>query len=179
MTTPNFLTGAPQGDPARSPVAVLGHPQGGTGTSQTPAAPAAVKPANPTATTATALKMMGCGSDVTHPSVYTPASSGKVLVTVTGWVQVATGAVAGTLGARYGTGAAPANGDAVTGTRFGTLTDPTDLPPTTAQGTPFTFTDILTLTAGVQAWFDVAAATANASDAVSLTNVTFTFVETS
>lgn len=154
MTYPTIMSGTPSGDASRTPATVVPRAQGGTGVTTTPSAPASFTPANPTATSSASLVM-------------------------TGVAAIATALVAETIGARFGTGVAPANGAAVTGTRFGTLGDPTVEAAAVGQGLPFTFTAVLTLVAGTTYWFDVALATANASDAASVTNVGMSFAETS
>lgn len=70
-----------------------------------PAASASFQPSNPTGTVSlNTLVMMGLGSTV----VYTPASTGIVIVTLGGWTNIATAANIITAGARYGTVAGPA-----------------------------------------------------------------------
>lgn len=137
-----------------------------------PAAAANTKPANPASTVSTTLVMMGCAV------AYTPASSGKVAVTVTGQATTATAAVSLTLGGRYGTGGAPANGAAVTGTRFGAAADYAVTPPGIGVGVPFCLTDVLALTPGTAYWLDLALSTSAAADAASLSNLSVTISET-
>lgn len=178
MTYPNVLTGNQfQGDTGRIPPTVVPRTQGGTGVNTTPAASTAFHPANPAATSSTSLVMMGLGSTCQ----FTPASSGKVAVTVTGFAQIATAAVPETVGARFGTGAAPANGAAVPGgaTRFGAVGDQAVQPAAVGQGVGFSFTDVLQLVAGTTYWFDLALLTSAGADAASVTNVSMSFVETS
>ena len=138
-------------------------------------ASASATPANPTATASTSLKMMGLGSSC----ALTPGSSGTVLVTVTGEVTTATAVVTATWGGRYGTGAAPANGAAVSGTRFGAAADLSTQAQAAGAGVPFALTALLSLTPGTAYWFDIALDTANASDSASVTNISFTAVEIS
>lgn len=77
---------------------------------------ATFSPTNPTGTTSTAaLVMMGIGSTVTM----TPATSGNMLILLTTQTQDSTANQACIGQIRYGTGAAPANGAAVTGTGVG------------------------------------------------------------
>ena len=137
-------------------------------------APAAASaPSNPTATSSTTLKMMGLAEAFT-PSNQSP----QVLVIITGVAATATGAQTVTVGGRYGTGTAPANAAAVTGTRFGPASDAVAGPgAAAAAGIPFTITDVLTLSPGVAYWFDLAVATGNASDAASVTAVKVVTVE--
>jgi hypothetical protein len=139
------------------------------------AAPVNVKVAAPASTVSTTLVMMGCGTT----AAYTPASSGLVYVQVTGAVNIATSTTNVLIGPRYGTGTAPANGAAVTGTRFSWSADDGLRPGSTGAngGATLALGDLLSLTPGVPYWFDVAIATQNGSDAASLVNLSFTFME--
>jgi len=129
-------------------------------------------PANPTAIGNTSLKMAGLAQ------AFTPSGSGQVLVIVTGTAATATAAQAITLGGRYGTGSAPANAAAVTGTRFGGATDQTLGPASAAAaGIGFALTAVLQLAPGVAYWFDLALATANAGDVVSASSVGMSIIE--
>jgi len=137
------------------------------------AAPAVFAPANPGSTASATLVMMGLGSTCT----YTPTGKGKVLVGVTGVYTNLTAAANVNIGPRYGTGTAPANGVAVTGTRFGGAADVecgSSLSPVTR---PFAFTDVLSLTAGTAYWFDLGLSTTNIADAADVLNVSMTFTE--
>lgn len=143
-----------------------------------PAVSLVTKPTAPAATTSVTLVMMGLGTNATGtPAVITPTGTGLVQVTITAQVTTATAAVSLTYGGRFGTGAAPANGTAVTGTRFGSAGDPTTTPNGISVRVPISFTDIVTLTPGIAAWFDLALATSNAADAASVNNVSVTLVE--
>ena len=137
------------------------------------AAPVTVKPAAPAATASLTLVMMGLGATC----AYTPSVSGVVLVAVTGYLQVATAVASLQVGCRYGTGTAPVNGAAVTGTRFGALGDPQLRPAAVGVPTAFAFTEVLSLVAGTAYWFDLALLTGNAADAASVTNISMTFAE--
>jgi hypothetical protein len=139
------------------------------------AAPAGFTPANPTATASTTLVMMGLGSTC----AYTPTGSGLVLVNVTGYGFINTTLTFMTVGARYGTGTAPVNGAAVSGTRFGAVGDPQIRGNNTGtnNSTAFAFTALLTLTPSTAYWFDIAAATNNAADTAQIQNVSMSFVE--
>ena len=112
-------------------------------------------------------------------AAFTPSNAApQVLVIITGVAATATGAQTVTVGGRYGTGTAPANAAAVTGTRFGPAADAVVGPAAAAAaGVPFTVTDVLTLSPGVAYWFDLAVATGNASDAASVTSVKVVTVE--
>lgn len=130
-------------------------------------------PANPASTRLTAPVMMGLGL------AYTPAASGVVLATVTGLFSTLTVNVSAQLGARYGTGPAPVNGDPPRGSRWGT--GASDWPITASQlvsaAVPFTMTQILWLVPDTAYWFDLSLATSNAVDAAQVTNVVASFTE--
>jgi hypothetical protein len=122
--------------------------------------------------------MMGMGSTL----VYTPQGSGNVEISLTFFGNTAAGTAGVTVGPRYGTGgagSAPANGVAVTGTRFGGAIDPGSHTGGTGSGggSAFAFTDILALTPGTAYWFDVAILTSNVADAASIVNVSANFKE--
>lgn len=142
----------------------------------TPAAPVNVKPADPTSTASTSLVMMGCGSSCS----YTPQSSGLVTVTVTGWATTLTAVTVFTVGARYGTGTAPANGTAdnlSSWHRFGANGDPTPRPPVLTAYVAIAFTDVLQLVAGTTYWFDFALATGTAGDNAQIKQISMSFAE--
>ncbi len=107
-------------------------------------------PGDPTGTaTASPGVMMGLSAMIT------PAVSGRVQITVTGTIANATAIGDGAdARLRYGTGAAPANGDAVSGTTAGGLVK--YVASTTAGKVPFALSAIVTgLTVGVAYWIDV------------------------
>lgn len=136
------------------------------------AASAAFKPANPAASASITLVMMGIGAI----AAYTPASSGKVLIMVTCDHQTATAGVNNSVAGRFGTGVAPVNGAAVTGTRFGGSQDAV-LGANTGTNRVFACIDILSLVAGTAYWFDLAASTTNAADSVTITNISVVIIE--
>jgi hypothetical protein len=140
-----------------------------------PAASAGFTPSNPTATSSTTLVMMGLGSTI----AYTPTGTGRVLITISGTFQIATGVQFGTLGGRYGTSTAPNNGTAVSGTRFGASTDQTLRPAATGAngGLGWCLTAVIALTPSTAYWFDIALSTNNASDAASIQAVGCSIVE--
>jgi hypothetical protein len=153
-----------------------------TGTGSVSAAPAWVKvaspasftPGDPASTTSATLVMMGLGSTCT----YTPAGTGHVLVNVTGGASTLTSSVTGVFGGRFGTGTAPANGTAVTGTRFGSAADiqfKSNGVPATVQS--FALTAVLSLTPGTAYWFDIALDTGTPADAAEVKGMAMTFVE--
>ena len=130
-------------------------------------------PSNPAGTVSATAVMMGLGTTC----VFTPKNTGKVRVTMCGTWYTAGTAVAGIFGGRYGTGTAPANGVASTGTRFGTGTsDSTPKTASTGNGMFFSITDILSLAAGTAYWFDLAEASA-AGDTTETGNIVCTIDE--
>jgi hypothetical protein len=76
------------------------------------------QPTIPTATTSTSFVMMGLGAQGT-PCRITPVVTGKVEFSISGNMGNATNADIGTFVFAYGTGTAPANGAAATGTTPG------------------------------------------------------------
>lgn len=162
--TKNFLTqtgtGSVSAAPAWGTIAAGDLPAATTGAQgaiKLPAASASFKPTNPTGTASTTEVMMGMGSTI----AFTPNSSGKVIVTVCCIVNISAGAANQVqVGGRFGTGTAPANAAAVTGTVFGPTSDPNIRVNNVSAsvGTPYTVTDRLSLTAGTAYWFDLAVA---------------------
>jgi hypothetical protein len=160
------------------PVAVSGTPAAGSvlaGTSGTAAqwgaAPAASSPGAPATTTSVTQVMMGLAAS------FTASGSGRVLVTCTATVRTQTAQTTVTVGGRFGTGTAPVNGAAVTGTVFGPAADPVIQGSGAGSFTTFAVSDVLVLTPGQANWFDLAIATGNVADAAGAANVKFTFVE--
>ena len=139
----------------------------------TQAHPAAFHPSNPTPTASASLVMMGLGSTC----AYTPAASGRVLANVTGLYLTATTAVGMSVGAYYGSGSAPSNSAAQSGSLFGGSAPASVHASSTTSSTPFAFTDVLALTPSTAYWFDLALSTTNASDSAQVTNVSMTFAE--
>jgi hypothetical protein len=134
-----------------------------THSSPFPAASVAAKPANPTGTTSITAVMMGLGSSIT----FTPAGTGIVKITLTTLVQITAGSAGSvTVSGRYGTGSAPANAAAASGTTFGPATDPAVRVNTAAAGvgTPHTITDRLALTPSTPYWFDLAITSPGSGD---------------
>lgn len=130
-------------------------------------------PVSPSATGSTSLVMMGLGGTFT----ITPASSGTVQATINGQLTTATGVATISYAPRFGTGGAPANGAAVTGTNFGAVGTFTTQAPATNANVPMSITGLVTLTPGTAYWFDLALATSSGADAASFTNPMFTAVE--
>lgn len=135
------------------------------------AAPAKAQPADPATTVSLTLVMAGFGFS------YTPKASGLCEINVSGEAFSAGVGQTVSVGARFGTGAAPVNGAAVTGTRFGSSADPSfgDSSATIQQG--FAFTDVLALVAGTTYWFDLAYDSNSGTTAASLHNVSFSIAE--
>jgi hypothetical protein len=117
---------------------------------------------------------MGCAV------AFTPSGTGKVMVTITGYGNTSTAAVTFNVGARFGTGTAPVNGAAVTGTILGLPSGATAVT-LRGQGTglnaSFAFTDVLTLTPGTAYWFDLAALTSAGADQANLLDLAFSIAE--
>lgn len=125
---------------------------------------------NPLGTSNTALTMMGLGGAWT----FTPNNTGKAIVIISG---DATNTVSGsgfTWQIRYGTGAAPANGAALTGSVGSSPA--TNIPPS-GFAVPFSAQFVATgLALGTPYWFDLALAVLGAGPA-SLTNLTVSALE--
>jgi hypothetical protein len=134
-----------------------------------PAASLGASPAAPASTTSTTLVMAGLAETIT------PANTGKVLVILSGSATNSTTGINGTVGARYGTGTPPANGAAVTGTRFGGVADQGVHNGSVSAGSAFIFQQVLTLTANTTYWFDLCQSTA--SNTASLPAVAVSLVE--
>ncbi len=137
-TGPTGLTG-PAGD--RGPTGA--YAQGVTGGSS----------ATPTGNVSTVAAMMGLGTIAGF--AYTPLSTGKLFILVAGMALNSSGAGDGTtVTGKYGTGAAPSNSDASTGTTFGIAQH--FVASTTAGQQGFTVTGIVTgLGLGVAIWVDL------------------------
>jgi hypothetical protein len=120
--------------------------------------------AAPTATASLTAVMMGIGAFIT------PVISNRVEITISGQMGNSTVADGTTVQLRYGTGAAPANGAAVTGTQAGISQTITSV--TAAQGGGFSITAIVTgLVVGQPIWMD-AALQAVTGGSASITGVT-------
>ncbi|HSS26143.1 MAG TPA: hypothetical protein VLL82_17530 [Mycobacterium sp.] len=109
-------------------------------------------PTNPTGTTSTTLVQMGAGSTC-H---ITPTLTGAVVFQFTGFVQNNTANDGWDLQGGYGTGAAPANGAALTGNVF--TTQVFGVQGVGGASLPFALAGVITgLTVGTLVWFDVRA----------------------
>jgi len=122
--------------------------------------------AAPSSTTSTTGLMMGLGATFT----ITPVATGRIRIRLHGQYQTATGLATVTLTAKYGTGTAPVNGAAATGTTFDTA-QTLEGPATATSGTFILEDEITGSTLGTALWFDIELATGNASDAASIKNI--------
>jgi hypothetical protein len=105
--------------------------------------------AAPAATASLTPVMMACGGSIA------PVLSTRIEVTISGQVQNSTAADGATVQLRYGTGTAPLNGAAVTGTQAGIAQTITSV--TAGQGGGFSITAIISgLTVGQAVWLDAA-----------------------
>lgn len=105
-------------------------------------------PADPTGTASTTAIMMGLAGS------FTPNTSTRILVIVSGQMANTTINDGATVDLRYGTGTAPANGAAVTGTLKGKAQTMTSL--VAAQRSGFCLTSVITgLTVGTAYWIDL------------------------
>ncbi len=132
-------------------------------------------PAAQSATDTTTYENTGFGA-IAAPNAcsMTPGSTGRVLIMWTGDITSNATAQTDTLQMVYGTGAAPANNTAVTGTAFGGELAWVSL---TGQLTvPFSLVGLATgLTVGTPYYFDIAAK--GSAGTVALTNMNFCAVE--
>jgi hypothetical protein len=112
-------------------------------------------PADPTTTTSTTGVMMGLAGSIT------PSKSGTILIVISGDIDNNTSGDGAQVQIRTGTGAAPANGAALTGTTRGGLVKvltPTNNAGTTAR-VPFALNCLITgLTVGTAYWIDISLA---------------------
>lgn len=136
-----------------------------------PAAPARSSPANPAPTASLTAVMMGLAIP------FTPSGSGKVQVTVTGAAGTNTGLVTATIGGRFGTGAAPVNGAAPSGTAWGPAAGLTIRGPAAGLGSGFAVSDVLAMTPGTAYWIDLTLLTANAADTAFVAGLCVAVVE--
>jgi hypothetical protein len=128
-------------------------------------------PANPSSTTSATAVMMGLGSTCT----ITPVYSTRVRLSFQGRTVNSLSTQATYIQARYGTGAAPANGAAATGTTIGSSVG-SWAAANNAENTFGGIGGIITgLTAGVAVWFDLSSFVSTGTG--SLTNVSCTAME--
>lgn len=109
-------------------------------------------PANPTGNNTTTPKMQGIGSTCT----ITPSKTGNLLIIVAGNVTNGNSGGSAIYRLRYGTGTAPANGAAVTGTTLGPLKQTISTAGLVTPGqTDFTLNGVaIGLTIGTTYWID-------------------------
>jgi hypothetical protein len=134
-----------------------------------------VSPANPTGTTSTVGVMMGLGSTCQ----ITPTTTGRISVSFVGAIfnsdQPASGEK---LSFRFGTGTAPANGAALTGTQIGQTLPIANPGSGVANAISFDQGGIITgLTLGTPVWLDLALATTNAAGTASIADVSCSALE--
>lgn len=118
---------------------------------------------NPTGTTSTSGVMMGIAGTLK------PANTGTIMVTISGYMSnTSTGGVFAVI--RYGTGAAPANGTANSGTGAGGA--PQYNPSVASTQIPFSVNAIISgLTIGISVWFDLSVGCNTAAGTASVTAV--------
>ena len=120
---------------------------GGTGVAVAPALVEA-SPVNPVGTTSATAVMMGLGVSIT------PATSGTVLVIITGMIGNSTIDDGASVQIVYGTSTAPNNGDPATGTTLGRLKNFVASTDYGKQGFSLAFL-ATSLTVGTPYWIDV------------------------
>ncbi len=127
-------------------------------------------PANPTGTTSLIGVMMGLAGTIT------PSTTGKLLIIISGSIQTTGGAGNGyQFQIRYGTGAAPANGAAITGTASGTLRNQLALNNNIPEA--FSLNSIASgLTLATAYWIDISLA-AIAGNTASVNDISISIVE--
>jgi hypothetical protein len=109
------------------------------------------RPSNPASTSSATLTMAGLAVS------FTPTSSGSAIIIITGDMANSAASAGVTVQLRYGTGVAPSNGAAVTGTALTNVT--TSNHPANAQA-PFSLVYYVTgLTPSTAYWLDIAQAT--------------------
>ena len=109
-------------------------------------------PGNPTGTTNTSGLMAGLAGAIT------PAFSGRVMIIISGRITNSGGTAGQGAAAaiRYGTGSAPANGAALTGTEIGNITAMLLERSTASDPFPFTCSALVTgLVLGTAYWIDL------------------------
>ncbi|MEM3846417.1 MAG: hypothetical protein QXV17_09625 [Candidatus Micrarchaeaceae archaeon] len=126
-------------------------------------------PANPTGTTSTTAVQMGLGV------TYTTATTGRLLVIVTGEAANNTAGDGATVQLSYGTGTAPSNGAAATGTAVGSKISVTSN--AASQTVPFALAYVISnLAVGNSFWFDLQVAAVTGGTA-SVSNLTVLIIE--
>jgi hypothetical protein len=132
-----------------------------------------VTPGNPTLTASFTGVHMGLGSSI----AFTPIRSGKVMFNISGSIANSVASDGAKVQARFGTGAAPANGAAPTGTASGNQPTLTNNASTAALKVPFNVCVIISgLTLGTAYWFDLLLTAITGGNA-SITDLTATICE--
>lgn len=136
--------------------------QTATGGALTVALPAYAdqSPSNPTGTSSSTAKMQGLGADTAgsgaHPCTITPSVTGRVRFTISGTANYHVQGQTMTIHGREGTGTAPANAVAVTGSVFGNSNGLGYIAGQVYEIVPFEVTGIVTgLSLGTAVWFDL------------------------
>ena len=148
-------------------------------TSQTsataPPAASVVLPADPTGTASTANPGVMAGLAIP----YTPVASGSLLVRFDAQAWSSTALANVRIRGCIGTGAAPANGAAVTGTQYGqTPANVKSVGTTSTQGATISHVGKITgLAVGTTYWLDLAFSTSAGADLANLTNIACTIQE--
>lgn len=155
-TTTTVLHGNAAGDPSYAAVnlatdttGTTAVANGGTGATVAPARTAS-SPSDPTGTASTTGVMMGLAGAIT------PTVSGAVVITITGTIQNDTNGDGAQAQIRYGTGSAPANGDALTGTTAGVYKGINTVGAGNPKRVPFALSFLVTgLSVSTAHWIDV------------------------
>jgi len=157
------------GDPTLQ--GTVGIPGGGTGYTVAPAT-AKGGPASPTGSASATLVMAGIGSSAT----ITPTTTGFLDITFQGYFTSDTVGSGCQFNIRTGTGTAPANGAAATGTTQSSANSLGTVTVANTHQVPFTIRAIGSATAGVANWMDLAFRIVNAGTCT-LASVSWTAVE--
>ena len=116
-----------------------------------------------TSTSSASFVMAGLGA-AASPTLITPSATGRVSFILTGMFQQQTALATCEFKIAYGTGGAPANGAAATGTVIGATVSVRG-PATAGYGPISLAANVSGLTVGTQYWFDVQFLTSNVADA--------------
>jgi hypothetical protein len=130
---------------------------------------------NPTGTTSTGGVMMGIGADTAgsgaHPCTLTPKYSTRIHASISGNINNSNAAGNSSAALQYGTGTAPANGAANTGTRV-TGYNQANMAAANQWITFNAEADITGLTVGTAVWFDLLVISDNTGHTASVENLT-------
>ncbi len=127
-------------------------------------------PADPAGSTSTTGVMMGLAGSIT------PATTGRILFMITGDVGNTGNAITVTIQLYQGTGSAPANGAAITGSAVGGAQK--FITAAAAQKVPFGVCALVTgLTLGTAYWFDVSLASSSGAQTSTIKDVSVTAFE--